>query len=79
MCRVQKVNCFHFYQLWYRNYFSHVLPFEHDLDLEKVKVNLTTSSSMCRVQKVNCFHFYQLWYKNYFSHVLPICIVLDAY
>ena len=36
--------------------------FEHDLDLEIVKVNLTTSRSMCRVQKVNCFHFYQLWY-----------------
>ena len=36
--------------------------FEHDLDLEIVRVNLTTSRSMCRVQKVNCFHFYQLWY-----------------
>ena len=36
--------------------------FEHDLDLEIVKVNLTTSRSMCRVQKVNYFHFYQLWY-----------------
>ena len=36
--------------------------FEHDLDLEIVKVNLTTSRSMCTVQKVNCFHFYQLWY-----------------
>ena len=36
--------------------------FEHDLDPEIVKVNLTTSRSMCIVQKVNCFLFYQLWY-----------------
>ena len=34
--------------------------FEHDLDLEIVKVNLNTPRSMCRVQKVNCFHFDQL-------------------